>query len=258
MVTQRLCENITWNSRFRQNRIASPRQIPVGLHSRFTLWGSVQERFWYFNEHDTFGNTNLWSGSDIDDKVQRYRSGLEEPPKFCKAIDAIGVVGKRGCLHDGSVMLAACLLHKGATHLTVIEDLTSVSVSHPQVSVLDQSTEKNFDFCVSVNVLNHIGLGRYGDALDPFGDFTSLERLRCLLRPHGVIYLALPFADIDCVVWNAHRIYDPLRLRLLAGKNWIPLLALGNGSIWCDDWRNEVTFVWRRNSNFETEQNLIY
>ena len=44
---------------------------------------------------------------------------------------------------------------------------------------LDNELE-NFDAVISYSSLEHSGLGRYGDALNPFGDIISVARAWCV------------------------------------------------------------------------------
>ncbi|VDN50097.1 unnamed protein product [Dracunculus medinensis] len=62
--------------------------------------------------------------------------------------------------------------------------------------------------------IEHSGLGRYGDPIDPFGDIREIHKIRCLLKPGGILHLGLPVGR-DSLVFNAHRIYGQLRLAML-------------------------------------------
>jgi SAM-dependent methyltransferase len=59
-----------------------------------------------------------------------------------------------------------------------------------------------------MHVVEHIGLGRYGDALDPEGDLKAMGELRRVLAPGGQLLLVVPVGR-PRVVFNAHRVYDP-------------------------------------------------
>lgn len=74
------------------------------------------------------------------------------------------------------------------------------------------------DFAFSISSFEHDGLGRYGDPLDPEGDLRAMRDLHKLMAEEGILFLAVPVGP-DCLVWNAHRIYGPLRLPKLL-KNW--------------------------------------
>jgi hypothetical protein len=99
------------------------------------------------------------------------------------------------------------------------------------------------DFVITVASLEHVGLGRYGDAIAPFGDLAWLERLRCLLKPGGVLYLRAPTSTVDCVVFNAYRTFGPIRLAYIQ-RTWRLLAQYGeiaNGT--CSFDREPITVL---------------
>ena len=57
----------------------------------------------------------------------------------------------------------------------------------------------------SLCVVEHIGLGRYGDPLDPFGTEKALAELRRVLAPGGDLYLSVPIDAENRTYFNAHR-----------------------------------------------------
>lgn len=59
-----------------------------------------------------------------------------------------------------------------------------------------------------LSVLEHIGLGRYGDELDPAGMVKAAEQLKRILAPGGNLYLSVPVGR-PRVEFNAHRLSDP-------------------------------------------------
>jgi SAM-dependent methyltransferase len=58
-----------------------------------------------------------------------------------------------------------------------------------------------------MHVIEHIGLGRYGDALDPDGDLKAIAELVRVLAPGGDLLVATPVGR-PRVEFNAHRVYD--------------------------------------------------
>ncbi len=59
-----------------------------------------------------------------------------------------------------------------------------------------------------LHVAEHIGLGRYGDPLDPLGTVKACRELSRVLAPGGNLYFGLP-VGISRVCFNAHRIHSP-------------------------------------------------
>lgn len=58
-----------------------------------------------------------------------------------------------------------------------------------------------------LHVAEHIGLGRYGDPLDPLGTAKACAELRRVLAPGGNLYFGLPVGK-PRVCFNAHRIHS--------------------------------------------------
>lgn len=65
-----------------------------------------------------------------------------------------------------------------------------------------------------LHVIEHIGLGRYGDALDPQGSLLGAKELQRVLGPGGDLYLSAPIGR-ERVCFNAHRVFDPESLILM-------------------------------------------
>jgi len=69
----------------------------------------------------------------------------------------------------------------------------------------------------SICVVEHIGLGRYGDPLDPHGTEKALEELKRVVAPGGDLYVSLPVDDVDREYFNAHRVFtEETLLRMFA------------------------------------------
>jgi len=71
-----------------------------------------------------------------------------------------------------------------------------------------------FDLFISYSSIEHSGLGRYGDLIDPNGDIDTLRVIRPTLHKQAAVFLAIPLG-LDCVLFNRHRVYGMLRLKQL-------------------------------------------
>lgn len=60
----------------------------------------------------------------------------------------------------------------------------------------------------SLHVIEHVGLGRYGDRLDPEGSRKAAKELARVLAPRGDLYVSLPVGR-PRTCFNAHRIHHP-------------------------------------------------
>lgn len=61
----------------------------------------------------------------------------------------------------------------------------------------------------TLSVIEHIGLGRYGDSLDLHGMQKAADELRRILKPGGMLLVAFPVGAANSIEFNAHRILTP-------------------------------------------------
>jgi hypothetical protein len=87
-------------------------------------------------------------------------------------------------------------------------DLHLDNLSFKKGSILDLPFEdSSIQSLSSLCVVEHIGLGRYGDPIDPFGSEKAISELKRVLKPGGVLLFSVP---VDCknkVYFNAHRAF---------------------------------------------------
>lgn len=60
----------------------------------------------------------------------------------------------------------------------------------------------------SLHAVEHFGLGRYGDPVNPDGPFDAMASFARVLRPGGRLYFSVPVGR-ERVEYNAHRIFSP-------------------------------------------------
>lgn len=59
-----------------------------------------------------------------------------------------------------------------------------------------------------MHVIEHIGLGRYGDPLDPDADLLSMKELQRVVAKGGDLLFVVPLGGTPKIMFNAHRIYS--------------------------------------------------
>ena len=64
---------------------------------------------------------------------------------------------------------------------------------------------EKFDIAISYSSIEHAGLGRFGDAMHPWGDLVTMAKTWCLVKPGGSAIIAVPTAKEDTIEYNAHR-----------------------------------------------------
>ena len=61
----------------------------------------------------------------------------------------------------------------------------------------------------SLSVIEHVGLGRYGDKVDYDGMQKAIDEIKRVSAFNGMILVAFPVGRINRVVFNAHRVCTP-------------------------------------------------
>ena len=92
-------------------------------------------------------------------------------------------------------------------------------VTFHQVDLMEDLPESWIACSDSVSCLHtieHFGLGRYGDPLDPNGHLKGIEQLKRMVAPSGLLYLSTPIGP-QRVEFNAHRVFAPETL-----LSWFP------------------------------------
>lgn len=82
-------------------------------------------------------------------------------------------------------------LETGAADLTDLKDFEDESVE--SISCM--------------HVVEHIGLGRYGDPIDPDGDIKAINELKRVLAKNGNLLFVVPMGQAE-IRYNAHRLYS--------------------------------------------------
>jgi SAM-dependent methyltransferase len=85
-----------------------------------------------------------------------------------------------------------------------LESLQFKQGSILELPFADESVESLSSLCV----VEHIGLGRYGDPLDPLGSEKAIAELCRVLAPGGRLYLSIPVGDRSIIAFNAGRIFS--------------------------------------------------
>ena len=79
-------------------------------------------------------------------------------------------------------------------------------------SILDLPYEDNSLESIScLHVAEHIGLGRYGDPLDPLGTKKAAAELARCLAAGGNLFISLPVGKTR-LLFNAGRIHSPMQI----------------------------------------------
>ena len=221
-----------------------PESIPAELVEKYTMGSRIPITYRYLD--GTRGrNEELVYTSDTIDK---YIAELSAERMFYygrtdrwlkESLSQFSVSGMEVAVM-GSVepLYESCVIFHGGKPTTI--EYNRIVSNDPRLNTLTVDDFKRapcrFDAALSISSFEHDGLGRYGDPVDPDGDLKAMSEMRSIVKPDGLLFLAVPVGP-DTLVWNAHRIYGALRLpKLLDGWS---LVACFPSRLWLSGLRDE-------------------
>lgn len=97
--------------------------------------------------------------------------------------------------------------------LTMV-DIRPLSLQLDTINFLEGSilnlpfSDNSINSLSSLCVIEHIGLGRYGDPLDPSGSEKAFKEITRVLNIGGDFYMSVPIEEVNKVYFNAHRAFN--------------------------------------------------
>jgi SAM-dependent methyltransferase len=107
--------------------------------------------------------------------------------------------------------------------LDITQRLVNPKITYIVGTLEDLPFEDNFfDIVTAISTIEHVGLGRYGDAISPNGDIVAIDEIYRVLKPGGKVIFTIP-AGIDLICYSKskiplHRVYSPRRIYELLSR----------------------------------------
>lgn len=171
-------------------------------------------------------NHPQWTEALVEQMVVQARAGTLhgtygpiETNSLRESLKEIDLKGKRVLvIGSAGAWVEACALEAGAGEVWTLE-YGKIDSTHPKVFTMTPEdarlkyiagTLPKFDAVVTYSSVEHSGLGRFGDALNPWGDMQAIARAWCITKPGGLLVLAVIECgptDKDSIQFNMHRCY---------------------------------------------------
>lgn len=221
------------------------KEIPTHLINDFTMYGKIPVLNWFFdNSCNEFADWNKdyinkiaheFTNRNIEsDRINEPYLGASS--YILQAIKGIRLKDKKiAVIGSTTPWIESILLNNGAEDITTVEYIVP-KVEHEflkAISYIKFAVSKDqYDIIISYSSIEHSGLGRYGDDINPNGDIKAMSDIHQSLKQGGLFLLGIPVGK-DTLVWNAHRIYGALRLpKLLYGFTEIEWIGLNKDYIY--------------------------
>ena len=88
--------------------------------------------------------------------------------------------------------------------LVKIEHLNFIQANATDLKEIEDNSIESLS---SLHAVEHFGLGRYGDDIDPKACFTAMRSLQRVVKKNGKLYFSVPIGRINAVYFNSHRIF---------------------------------------------------
>ena len=235
------CEKLFRNEDFDRGHgeAHAPKEIPQELLQEFTMNGRLKIQKWYFDTKYLGGKARspIWSKDDVERQIDLARKGQLPGAYGTSETNALrdGLKhaphvknGRILVIGSESPWVEASVLEAGAREVVTLEYGEIIS-KHAKIKTMIPSEFRQkylnrtlglFDGIVTFSSVEHSGLGRYGDALNPWGDIITITRAWCVTRMGGSLTIGVPYSGgRDIVVFNAHRVYGKIRYPYLT-TNW--------------------------------------
>lgn len=209
-----------------------PQQIPPALYSAFSMNGSIPVAYYYFDHSSP--ETPFYAKEQVDFFIEQVKKKAtfyygDTDRWLYEALETFPIKGKSvAIIGSVSPWYESIVLTYGGFPTTI--EYNPIETDDPRLRILSVEEYRKhplpFDVILSISSTEHDGLGRYGDRINPIADIEFMHYARTvMLKQDGLLFLAVPYGQ-DCLVWNAHRIYGPLRFPLLT-LGWHPLASFG-------------------------------
>jgi hypothetical protein len=212
-----------------------PRKIPPSLLKAFTKNGRIPVYERYINSARSSKAPDDWSSEKIEINIGKIR---------CKQMNIFGhtdiwlslALSKyKHTIEGGSIGIFSAIkpwyssfaLEYGGYpfSLEYILPRTIDPRIHIRTVADYMRAPQKFDAIISISNIQHDGLGRYNDPLNPEGDIIAMDIFKAMLRPGGYLFLSVPVCK-DSLLFNTTRTYGRTGLPLLL-KGWKIIESFG-------------------------------
>lgn len=155
------------------------------------LWPVIKDKYAYAGRTHNYFFQDLWAAKLI------IKSGVKKHFDIGSRLD--GIIANLLAAEIDVTMIDIRNFPGTVEGLTTIVDDATTLHQIPDESIISMS---------ALCSLEHFGLGRYGDTVDPEACFKCFANIQKKLKKGGKLYISLPVGK-ERVEFNAHRVFYP-------------------------------------------------
>lgn len=94
-----------------------------------------------------------------------------------------------------------------------IRDLKNIgheNIIFKQIDIMSTNVQPALTDSLScLHAIEHFGLGRYGDSLDPDGHIKGFNNILKMIKKKGTLYISFPISKNNEIHFNSQRVFNP-------------------------------------------------
>lgn len=205
--------------------------IPPQLINEFTLFGRIPVINSFRDDSKILHSK--WDNNFILNHINNYTEnkilnnlcgqttyGIDTVRYLLHSFVKYNIINKKvAVIGSETPWIEAMLINLGNNVTTIEYNVPEINSNYLNVKNYFDYFENNnheYNAIVSFSSIEHSGLGRYGDPIDPNGDIKTMKTIYNNLKNDGFLIWGAPIGK-DCLVYNLHRIYGRIRLPLIFG-----------------------------------------
>ena len=112
---------------------------------------------------------------------------------------------------DGFVAHVAAYRKIDVMDVRALNNTGHMNISFIKADLMNRENAEDgiTDSISCLHAIEHFGLGRYGDQLDPNGHLIGFNNVLRMLSKNGTLYISFPIGNQNEVHFNAHRVFIP-------------------------------------------------
>ena len=190
------------NRKIKKLIVALPRYLKYKKHRELfiAMGGKVTHKYAIFSDWD--GDAGTASGHYFHQDLLVASFIYQNNP--VRHVD----IGSR---IDGFVAHVASFRSLDVMDVRFVESTGHKNINFIKADLMDEKNAQEgiADSISSLHAIEHFGLGRYGDAVDPAGHIKGFRNMLRMLKTGGNLYISFPIGKQNEVHFNAHRVFHP-------------------------------------------------
>jgi hypothetical protein len=112
---------------------------------------------------------------------------------------------------DGFVAHVAAFRRIEVLDIRPLNQIGHENIQFLQADLMDSDlvVTRQTDSLSCLHAIEHFGLGRYGDQIDPLGYLKGFKNMLSMVKEGGIFYISFPISICNEVHFNAHRFFHP-------------------------------------------------